>query len=561
MAGPVKSKCERAIERATCSYLGGASKISGTLIFKDVARIDGQVDGEIFSTDQVILGATAEVAARIEAPTVVVSGELIGQIKARRIEIHAKAEVVADLSSSILVVEAGAVVDGHCAMSQLSSEAHRSSEEETTEFNEEITHQAEEPSREEVPFDPRKRQGADLKADNYDGAVIDETPVVGAIENCASSVAAIYPTQPMRPGRRLPPTVAWLVISTFGGTFLGALLTFIVLDLLASFIDKFDDLMSYGLFREAGLEYLLLKLPLMTTQLIPVACLAGVLLGLAMLNRSGELLALQGLGISRLGIALPLLLISVVLSGVTFGLNETIVPAATRRSKYLLDGVIHHDAQYNVYAAQSWLRTRDTFVGIKNYDALRKRLLGLRIFQIGPLYTLNAIYSADYADWNGKEWIFSKLKVLDLKHRGALAAAESPNFHLDARPDDFSVPILSPEEFSLSELDAYIAKLRRNGLDPGSYFVDRDVKFALPLSCLVMMFCGLVLSLDPVPRASSAGRGFVLGLGLGVAYWITLGFTISFGRSGVMAPWLAAWLANLLFCLLGTALFLAGEER
>ena len=135
------------------------------------------------------------------------------------------------------------------------------------------------------------------------------------------------------------------------------------------------------------------------------------------------------------------------------------------------------------------------------------------------------------------------------------------NLHLDAKPGDFSFAILSPEEFSLSELDAYILKLRRNGLDPGSYLVDRDVKYALPLSCLVLMFCGLSLSLDPVPRASSGGRAFILGLGIGIAYWIIMGFTISFGRSGLMEPWLAAWLPNFLFSMLGVALFIGGEER
>jgi lipopolysaccharide export system permease protein len=362
-------------------------------------------------------------------------------------------------------------------------------------------------------------------------------------------------------GRRLPPTAAWLVVRTFGEAFLGALITFIVLDLLASFIDKFDDLVSYGLLRPAGIEYLVLKLPLMTTQLIPVACLAGVLLGMAMLNRNGELLALQGLGISRWGIAVPLLLISAVLSVVTFGLNETVVPGATRQSKYLLDGVIHHQTQ-TTYMAQNWLRTRDCFVGVKSYDTVHQRLLGLRIFQLGPGYKMRAIYNADSADWNGKEWVFSGLKVLNLNHQpGELKAAPVPQFHLDAKPGDFSFAILTPEEFSLSELDDYIAKLRRNGLDPGSYLVDRDVKFALPLSCLVMMFCGLALSMDPVPRASGTGRGFILGLGLGVGYWIILGFTVSFGRSGIMAPWIAAWLPNLLFFTLALALFLTGEER
>ena len=365
---------------------------------------------------------------------------------------------------------------------------------------------------------------------------------------------------PMRPGHRLPPTAAWFVVRTFGESFLGALLTFAILDLLASFIDKFDALMGYGFLRPAGLEYLLLKLPLMTAQLMPVACLAGVLLGLGMLNRNGELLALQGLGISRVGIALPLLLTAALISMAAFALNETIVPAATRRSKYLLDAVIRKQPGF-VYTAENWLRTRDSFVAVKSYDVVHKRLLGVRIFQIGPQYDLNQIYSADAAKWNGNDWIFSGLKVLNVNRPKAAVVDMPRNLHLDAKPGDFSFAILSPEEFSLSELDAYILKLRRNGLDPGSYLVDRDVKYALPLSCLVLMFCGLSLSLDPVPRASSGGRAFILGLGIGIAYWIIMGFTISFGRSGLMEPWLAAWLPNLLFCMLGVALFIGGEER
>ncbi|MGO9060016.1 MAG: LPS export ABC transporter permease LptG [Candidatus Binataceae bacterium] len=362
-----------------------------------------------------------------------------------------------------------------------------------------------------------------------------------------------------RPSLRLLPTATWLVIRRFGETFLGALATFVVLDLLASFIDKFDDLIAYGILRQAGIEYLLLKLPLMTAQLMPVACLAGVLVGLGMLNRNGELLALQSLGISRVEIALPLLLVSALLSVAAFGLNENIVPAATRRAKYILNNVIQKQPQF-VYNARNWLRTRDCFIEVRRYDPLQERLIGIRIFQIGPQYTLHAIYSADTADWSGKDWTFSGLKMLNINHQGARAMA-AREFHLDARPGDFAFAILGPDEFSLSELDDYIEKLRRNGLDPGAYLVDRDVKYALPLSCLVMMLCGLALSLDPVPRASSAGRGFILGFGIGVIYWVTMGFTISFGRSGLMAPWLAAWLPNFLFSLLGMAIFLAGEER
>jgi lipopolysaccharide export system permease protein len=357
-----------------------------------------------------------------------------------------------------------------------------------------------------------------------------------------------------------PPTAAWFVIRAFAQTFVGALGTFIVLDLLASFIDKFDDLMAFGLLRREGIEYLLLKLPLMTAQLMPVACLAGVLLGLGLLNRSGELLALQMLGVSRVSIALPLLLVSALLSLGAFGLNETVVPAATRRSKFLLDGVIEKHPGYGI-SIKNWLRTRDYFVAVTAYDGIHKRLVGIRVFEIEPDYKLRAIYSAQEAKWNGVQWVFAGLKKLSVDHDGSITRASPTQFRLEAQPQDFSFALLSPEEYSLSELDAYIAKLRRNGQDPGVYLVDRDVKYAMPMSCLVMTLCGLVLSLDPVPRSSSTGRGFILGLGIGLIYWVTLGFMISFGRSGLVAPWLAAWIPNILFSLLAIAVFVSGEER
>src|SRR5579884_3374834 len=92
------------------------------------------------------------------------------------------------------------------------------------------------------------------------------------------------------------------------------------------------------------------------------------------------------------------------------------------------------------------------------------------------------------------------------------------------------------KEFSLH----YIRTLKSKA--PGGYVVDRDLKFATPLACLIMVALGVSLSLDPLPRHLSLGRSFSLGLVIGFGYWVILGFTSSFGHSGVLPPWLAAWL-------------------
>src|ERR1700737_4828298 len=136
---------------------------------------------------------------------------------------------------------------------------------------------------------------------------------------------------------RLSPTIDGLLGAQFLGPFLVCLGAFMIAYLLGDMFDRFHDLIHYGGFRLLGLTYFTLKLPLIISQLLPVACLAGVLLGFAMLNRSGEVLACQQLGISRLEMAIPVLVAAIVISLFNFVLNETIVPLATRQARYLYE--------------------------------------------------------------------------------------------------------------------------------------------------------------------------------------------------------------------------------
>ncbi len=81
---------------------------------------------------------------------------------------------------------------------------------------------------------------------------------------------------------------------------------------------------------------------------------------------------------------------------------------------------------------------------------------------------------------------------------------------LGLTPADFGLLRFDPEEFSLWELDRYILDLRSKGLDPGGYVVDRDLKYAMPLACVIMVGRGLALSLDPLPRSLSLHCSFGL---------------------------------------------------
>jgi len=366
----------------------------------------------------------------------------------------------------------------------------------------------------------------------------------------------------MKTRPRLSPTVDRFLAGQFIGPFGFSLAAFTGIYLLVDIFDRFDDLMRYGGFNSLGLEYFVLKLPLIVSQLLPVACLAGALLGLALLNRTGEILALQGLGISRLELAAPIVVMAALISVFDFALTETVVPLATRQATHLYSVEIKKRNPTGVFAAGGiWIRVRDGFLSVDRYDPHQLTLVGVTIFHLSPDRTLRDIHVAASATWDGKDWRLSAPKVMRVGQGGSVSVASDDDFRLDAKPSDFSLLRQNPEEFNLAELNHYISSLRRKGLDPGGYVVDRDLKYAMPLACLIMVVLAVSLSLDPIPRKVSLSRNFGAGIGLGFAYWLALGFTASFGRSGLVPAWVAAWLPNATFAALAFSIFLFGEER
>jgi lipopolysaccharide export system permease protein len=362
---------------------------------------------------------------------------------------------------------------------------------------------------------------------------------------------------------RLSPTMDRFLAGQFFGPFLVCLGAFTIAYLLGDVFDRFNDLVHYGGFGLLGLEYFLLKVPLIVSQLLPVACLAGVLLGFALLNRSGEVLACQQLGISRIEMAIPVLAVAIGISLFNFALSETVVPLSTRQARYLYEVELKKREIRGVFFAQrTWVTVRNGFLSADRYDARAQILHGVTMYIVDADYALREIVHADTAHWDGKSWIPVKARQYRLDKDVTVATPETDLLLGESiKPADMKLVLLDPEEFSLWDLDHYIEDLRSKGLDPGGYIVDRDLKYAMPLSCLIMVALGMALSLDPMPRSLSLGRSFGLAIGIGFGYWLAFGLTSSLGRSGIIPAVVAAWTPNGIFAVLALSIFLLGEER
>ena len=98
----------------TPSYLGPGLQIKGEITGDEDLRLDCQVEGLIsIGGFRLSVGPSAHVAAEIVAREAVISGEMIGDVRAwDRIEIKKNASVVGDLSTGKIMIEEGAYFKG-----------------------------------------------------------------------------------------------------------------------------------------------------------------------------------------------------------------------------------------------------------------------------------------------------------------------------------------------------------------------------------------------------------------------------------------------------------------
>lgn len=103
--------------RENRAYLDKGCVVKGKISFKGSVRIDGEIEGEINSEDNVAIGEGAVISANIKAVSIVVAGAVSGELSAsQRIELYPSAQVLGNLTAPKMVIHEGAVFEGTCIM-------------------------------------------------------------------------------------------------------------------------------------------------------------------------------------------------------------------------------------------------------------------------------------------------------------------------------------------------------------------------------------------------------------------------------------------------------------
>ncbi len=99
------------------AFIDEGSEIEGKYSFSGTVMVNGKLHGEIESSDTLIIGEKGVVNANIRVGTLIVSGELVGNVAAsERVELKRGARVFGDVEAPAVVIEDGVLFEGHCRM-------------------------------------------------------------------------------------------------------------------------------------------------------------------------------------------------------------------------------------------------------------------------------------------------------------------------------------------------------------------------------------------------------------------------------------------------------------
>ena len=97
------------------TIIGKGSAISGNMKVNGFIRIDGDIDGNLETDGNVIVGENARIRGDLTAKSVIIGGIIKGNIKASEsVKILAEAAVIGDVLSRKVQVDGSAIIHGHC---------------------------------------------------------------------------------------------------------------------------------------------------------------------------------------------------------------------------------------------------------------------------------------------------------------------------------------------------------------------------------------------------------------------------------------------------------------
>lgn len=344
----------------------------------------------------------------------------------------------------------------------------------------------------------------------------------------------------------------YLTVEVLGPFFLGIVGFVLVMtvDLLFTFVDL---IINKGVPLLSVVKLLIFKLPAILILTYPVATLFGVAMAIGRLAHDNEISALRTSGISFFRIAVPIIVISLIISGISYFTNEKLVPIANRESSKIIRQIVTRhplpDIRQNVFFKDAYNR----YFYVRKMDTKDKTLQDIMVYE---LYSgkLPQVITAKSAKLDDLLLTLSSGVIHKFDKKGRLeyeATFKEMDLNLAESPITVGEQ-KTAQEMDIQELKSKIESFKKGGISTKSLQTDLYMKYSVPLTCFVFALIGIPLALPGIRGAR--GWGMILTIVLMFTFYVFASVFRSLGRGGILTPMLAAWMPQMLFAALGVIL-------
>ncbi|MCK4260066.1 MAG: LptF/LptG family permease [Halanaerobiales bacterium] len=332
---------------------------------------------------------------------------------------------------------------------------------------------------------------------------------------------------------------------------------------MSNFLFELSDLLINK--RESFLtviQMLFYQLPAIFVQTFPISTLFATVYSLGRLVKDNEITVMRTSGFGIQKIIIPFLILGLIVSFVSYWMNEKTVPWASHRSLNLVRQMMLRDVTPSIKEHVFFRGPDDRYFYVKNVDRTAKTLQGIMVYETqypGKDTAFPRVITANKGVFNDNSWELEEGIINEFDLHGRIkneVQFEELYIPVGDGLENFYGNQKTASEMSREELSEEINLFLKSGIKVDTWQVEYHMKMAIPFAPFIFVLVGAPLSLF---NRKGWAVGIVLTLLVVFAYFILQSLCRSFGTGGMITAVWSAWLPNIIFAVLGILLLFREE--
>ncbi len=331
-------------------------------------------------------------------------------------------------------------------------------------------------------------------------------------------------------------------------------------DTLTQFLRQLGDVGSHGYTLSGAIIYIAWTVPRRMYEWFGNAALIGGLLGLGGLATSGELTALRAAGMSKLRVAVSVVVVLAILTGLVMLMGETVAPYGAQRAQ-AMQLRLHAEHLGMTTGSGLWARDGNRIINAKavlarhEHGRAQVQLADVRVFTLDDSGQLVKFVHAHGATSRQGGWVLENARVTTRNAEGMHSVSHDRmpwTTRLD--PTVLKQSVVHPEYLSMRDLARNMRYLERNHQNPVAYAKAFWKHAFYPIDVLVLVLCAMPFAFGAL-RSGGLGKRLFIGVVVALGWYFLQQGLVNVGIVYGLPPWLADLLPALALAVLATAYF------